>query len=191
METEPIPAIWDAISCPDFSYWWGMDVLEHHWERTKPFAEKSPESDEFQEFMFWRRISVIWACSTIEVFVNSEGTSWLGEGFYKDNLERLGVVQKIHTLYALKYQVRLPRKLGRLTFVSKLFELRNTLVHPKTHEVTNEEIGKHKCTPLDELMKMEFRHLRRVFWTVTGLFEPTGVGETDDEASEQTQPFTK
>jgi len=30
---------------------------------------------------------------------------------------------------------------------------------------------------------MEFNHLRRVFWTVTALFEPDGVGETDEETT--------
>ena len=66
-----------------------MDTLEEHWERTMAFAGHEPGSDTFQEFLFWRRISVVWACSTIEAFVNEEGLVWLGQGFYKDNLERL------------------------------------------------------------------------------------------------------
>lgn len=181
METEPIPAEWDAIVCPAIPYWSGMEILESHWARTQPFAEYEPDSDGFQEFMFWRRISVIWACSTIEAFVNSEGTAWLGEGFYKDNLERLGILPKIQTLYALKYRVRLPRKLGRLSHVTKLFELRNSLVHPKTREASKQ--GTRDNEPPCQLRTMEFKHLRKVLWTVTALFEPDGNGETEGETT--------
>ena len=181
MKTEPIPAEWDAIACPEFSYWRGMDILESHWERTQAFAEDEPGSDGFQEFIFWRRISVIWTCSTIEAVVNSQGTAWLGEVFYKDNLERLGILQKIHTLYALKYRVRLPRKPGSLSDVTKLFALRNTLVHPKTREVPHE--GTRENERPSQLHSMEFEHLRKVFWTVTALFEPDGNVETDGDAT--------
>jgi len=178
MKTEPIPAQWDSIACPDIPYWWGMDILQSHWKRTSLFSEFQPGSDEFQEFMFWRRISVIWACSTLEAFVNSEGTAWLGERFYRDNLERLRILQKIQTLYALKYRVRLPRKLERLERVTKLFELRNALVHPKTREVPRE--GKPQELPC-ELRAMEFMDLRRAIWAVTTLFEPEGIGEIEDD----------
>ena len=186
METEPIPANWEAIVCPAVPYWWGMDTLESHWARTEPFVEDAPGSDAFQEFMFWRRISVIWTCSTIEAFVNSEGTAWLGERFYKDNLERLGILQKIHTLYALKYHVRLPPKLNRLSHVAKLFDLRNSLVHPKTRETS--EQGARDNARADELRTMEFEHLRKVLWTVTALFEPDGVGETEEDAANEQCP---
>jgi len=174
METGGIPADWEALACSAIPYWWGIDILEGQWKRTQPFAKNAPGSNKFQEFMFWRRISVIWACSTIEAFVNSEGTVWLGEDFYKDNLERLGVIEKIHTLYALKYRVRLPRKLARLDHVRRLFALRNAQVHPKTREVSKD--GRRKNDPQCELRTMEFEHLRKVFWTVTALFEPDGVG---------------
>lgn len=181
MKTEPIPAEWDAIVCPDVPYWRGMDILERHWRRTNAFAEDEPGSNRFQEFMFWRKISVIWTCSTIEAFVNSEGTTWLGEAFYKDNLERLGILQKIHMLYALKYRVRLQRKLGRLSHVSKLFELRNSLVHPKTREVSGDAAQRSESP--SELQAMEFDHLRKIFWTVTALFAPEGKVGTDTEAT--------
>lgn len=177
IETEPIPAQWESIASLDIPYWRAMDILESHWERTRCHSEHAPESDSFQEFMFWRRISVIWTCSTIEAFVNGEGTAWLGQEFYKDNLERLGILQKIHTLYALKYRVRLRRKPCRLRHVDELFGLRNSLVHPKTREVSKEGTF-HNEAPC-ELRSMEFGHLRRVFRIVTSLFEADGVGETD------------
>ena len=179
MKTEPIPAHWDTLAGPSVPYWWGMDILKSHWERTKPFAEDEPSSSTFQEYLFWRRVSVVWTCSTIEAFVNEEGVAWLGSGFYADNIERLPVIQKIYALYALKYRVRLLRKLPRLQQVRKLFDLRNSIIHPKTREHSRGE----RCekAPLDELHTMEFQHLRKMFWTVTALFEPAGDGETDDE----------
>ena len=181
METETIPAEWDGIVCRDISYWWGMDILKRQWQRTSAFVDGKPDSDRFQEFMFWRRISVIWTCSTIEAFINSEGTAWLGEAFYKDNLERLGILQKIHTLYALKYRVRLPRKLGRLSHVTKLFELRNSLVHPKCREVSEGTTS--EINDASELQTIKFDHLRKIFHTVTALFEPDGKVRTDTETT--------
>ena len=48
METEPIPAGWDAIESCELLYWRGMDILESHWVRTQAFAEYEPGSDGFQ-----------------------------------------------------------------------------------------------------------------------------------------------
>lgn len=179
MKTDPIPAHWDTLLSPSIPYWWGMDILESHWERTKPYAEDDPGSSTFQEYLFWRRVSVIWTCSTIEAFVNDEGVAWLGSDFYKDSIERLRIIQKIDVLYALKYRARLPRKLPELQQVQKLFDLRNSIIHPKTQELSGGD-GCEKV-PLNELHTMEFQHLRKMFWTVTALFEPAGEGARDAE----------
>lgn len=179
MNAEPLPATWDAIETWEIHYWCALDILEVHWMRSQSFAEHAPESNTFQEFICWRRLSVIWACSTIEAFINTEGTVWLGEDFYKDNLERLTTRQKIYTLYAFKYHARLPRKLERLGHVDRLFQLRNSLVHPKTREVRKEVTRQDSDTY--ELYTMEFEHLRKVIRTVTNLFEPDGIGEARKE----------
>ena len=179
MKTEPIPAHWDTLVGPSVPYWFGMNTLESHWERTKSFAEDTPSSSTFQEYLFWRRVSVIWTCSTIEAFVNEEGVAWLGNDFYKDNIERLRVIQKIYALYALKYRARLPRKLPELQQIQKLFDMRNSIIHPKAKELSVSE-GCDKVA-LDDLHTMAFQHLREMFSTVTMLFEPAGDGETDGE----------
>jgi hypothetical protein len=175
IESEPIPASWDAIVCHEFTYWQNLDTLEKQWERTQEFKES--ETVTYQEFLFWRRVSIVWACASIEAFINSEGVAWLGEGFYKDNIERLSVLQKIHTIWAFKYGKRLPRKLGRLVYVKQLFDLRNRIVHPKANEVSQKQNG--TTDTISDIETMKFEHLRKVITTVTLLFEPDGVGETE------------
>ena len=177
MRRTPIPAPWDAIAGPSVPYWRGLDILEREWKRTAPLCTEEPGSTAFQEYIFWRRISVVWACSSIEAFVNEEGVAWLGECFYKDNLEKLNIAQKIQLLYALKYRAQIHGDAEAVEQARALFALRNRFVHPKTREVRDQR------TQGDELRGkldcMCFGDLRKAFCAVTALFEPPGAGEGD------------
>jgi hypothetical protein len=123
------------IITPIDTYWRGLDIISEHWLRTKSYKGKKPDSDEFQEYMFWRKNLVIWTCCTIESFVNSEGVMWMGEQFYKDAIERQNIVQKIRLIYAIKYNKILPSDKGVIKGVKKIFEIRNQFVHPKTRSI--------------------------------------------------------
>ena len=69
----------------------------------------------------------------------------------------------------------------RLRHVRKLFDLRNSIIHPKAREYS---LGENfKKTRLDELHAMPFQHLKKVFWTVAELFELIGDGETPEGLS--------
>jgi hypothetical protein len=107
--------------------------------------------------------------------VNEEGVAWLGESFYKENLERLGICQKIAVLHALKYAKRLPESNKVIKEVRSLFDFRNRLVHPKTRSVRKDRDSTDKMRAnLDRVSPDE---LRKVLRRVAGLLEPEGVGE--------------
>ena len=87
------------------------------------------------------------------------------------------MLQKLNTLYALKYRARLARKNGALRDVLQLFDLRNSIVHPKARELT--EDNNRKGSSFRDLHTVEFKYLRIVIRTVVALFEPRGVGKTE------------
>ena len=126
-----IPSRWPSpLVSSLILYWRGIDFLESQWKRTERFLDSDPDIDAVHEFYFWRRNLIVWTCSTIEAFVNEEGISWLGDEFYRGNIERLDITKKIAVLYALKYHKRLSRTHAVLNEVQKLFEFRNSLIHP-------------------------------------------------------------
>jgi len=87
----------------------------------------------------------------------------------------LGICQKITILYALKYSKRLPESNDSLKEVRSLFDFRNRLVHPKTRSAKqNHDSADRMRADLDLVSPNE---LQKVFWRVTGLFEPDGIGE--------------
>ena len=139
------------ILTPIVTYWRGLDIISEHWFRTNSYRDKEPNSDEFQEYIFWRKNLVIWACCTIESFVNMEGISWMGEEFYKYTVERQNIVQKIRLIYALKYNKILPRDENTIGDVREIFELRNKFVHPKTRSANKD--GKENNLESDNLEK--------------------------------------
>jgi hypothetical protein len=177
MGIDSIPAEWEtSITSPVILYWRGLEHLAREWERTKSFASAETDIDALLEYLFWRKNLVIWACCAIEAFANEVGVSWLGESFYKQNLERLGICEKVAILYALKYGKRLAEADETLRAVRTLFDFRNRLVHPKTRNVREADDSTDEMrTNLDRVSPEE---LRKVFWRVSGLFEPKGIGET-------------
>jgi hypothetical protein len=74
------------------------------------------------------------SCMTIEAFVNHYGVRRFGEEFYKSNMERMGIVEKIAVILAACHHVLLPRSHKYLKLIRRMFDLRNSMVHPKTRE---------------------------------------------------------
>lgn len=179
MDTTRIPATWNSIETPTILYWRGLDILEREWERTQLLGSKPDDIYALHEYLFWRQNAVVWACCAIESFVNEEGVAWLGERFYKKNVERLRVLQKVEVLYALKYRRRLDPGAETLARISDLFDLRNRFVHPKTHEVADRKARSDDTR--ERLEKMTPADLRKALRSVTSLFEPIGVGEGGDQ----------
>ena len=174
----PIPAEWDGLIGATIPYWDSLDILEVQWTRTASFREAESGTALFMEYMFWRRVSIVWVCTTIEAFLNEEGVSWLGERFYKANIERQSVRQKIALIYALKYRKRIFFKKCEKIKVFKLFEMRNRIVHPKSHEVL--PVASHEDKLMDLFHSITFDELRQAVRTITTLLMATGVGEDSE-----------
>jgi hypothetical protein len=149
------------IVTPITIYWRGLDIISENLSRTKSYKNKKPGSDEFQEYMFWRKNLIIWTCSTIESFVNLEGVSWMGEQFYKDTIERQNIVQKIRLIYAIKYNKMLPSNKDMIKNVKEIFELRNQFVHPKTQKVKNESKDNQMVKKLNKFNPTKLKKLVR------------------------------
>jgi hypothetical protein len=183
MDKTPIPIVWEhPLACPSFNYFDTFTILENEWNWKDRYKTEPMGSKQWLEYRFWRQVSVIWACAAIEAFVNEEGAAWVGPDWYKKNVERGRIEEKIQVLYALKYRQLLPSKLPQLKQVNLLFDLRNELVHPKARYSRNDEKGKPSGLNLYE---MEFRDLRKAFWGITNLFEPKGVGDKRKAPSER------
>jgi len=147
------------IVAPIITYWRGLDIISEHWLRTKSYKDRKPGSDEFQEYMFWRKNLVIWTCCTVESFVNMEGVSWMGEQFYKDTIERQSIVQKIRVIYAIKYNKALPYGKSLIKNVREVFELRNQFVHPKTRKAKNDSKDNQMVKKLNRFTPTKLKNL--------------------------------
>jgi len=88
-----------------------------------------------EEAYFYGTSVKIYACMTIEGFVNYYGTKRLGETFYKSNIERIGITEKISILLLLLFNTSLKKDNPKLKLIRNLFDARNALVHPKTKEL--------------------------------------------------------
>src|SRR5690349_14750711 len=96
----------------------------------------------------------LFACMTVESFLNYYGVQKLGEQYYKRNLERLGISQKLETLIAISTQELLDEKDEIVTTVRRMFERRNRLAHPKSKEITIDDKFVFPKSP-DELEQAE------------------------------------
>lgn len=144
---------------------------------------------------FWRRNLIVWGCCTIEGFVNEEGIAWLGDDFFRGNIERLDITKKVAVLYALKYRKRLSSDHVVLKEVKKLFDLRNGLVHPKAKFRRRNEAARND--PHDRIKETAPADIRKLFHQVTNLFkvEPRDVNKSkstgrSDPGKKQHPPLT-
>jgi len=79
----------------------------------------------------------IFACMEVEAFLNFYGVLRLGEKYYKRNLERLGISEKLKILVTMCTQEILEDEDEITQIVRRMFDRRNSLVHPKTKEIND------------------------------------------------------
>ena len=84
-------------------------------------------------------VMLIMACTVVEGWCNILGLELLGS-HYKKTIERLGIIQKINTLMAIRSGVVLPDANDTLKDLRKMFDRRNSLVHPKAVKLTNDNL---------------------------------------------------
>jgi hypothetical protein len=157
------------LQTPFNLYSGAFGIISRHWHETQSWSKKKPDSAEFEEYVFWRMNTVIWVCCSIESIANLEGMSWMGEEYYKNVVERLNITQKIRLIRAFKYNRQLPPDQKTLKRVSKLFNVRNQLVHPKTratknnvtrNDTSSEALAGYDPDTLQELMQDVYRLIR-------------------------------
>ncbi|WP_303637338.1 hypothetical protein [Stenotrophomonas tuberculopleuritidis] len=101
------------------------------------FASDVPDDlIELHEAAYRHAISChLFVCMALEGFINAYGVRRLGERFYQQNLERVGITEKLAILGVCCRQWTLaPDSEVRRDF-RQLFDDRNRLVHPKTREM--------------------------------------------------------
>lgn len=85
----------------------------------------------------------LFACMAIEGFINHYGTVRLGEEAYKALLERMGITEKLSLIYLLCFEKKVLIADSPIKQIRKLFDQRNSLVHPKTKELTPDNMASH------------------------------------------------
>jgi roadblock/LC7 domain-containing protein len=113
--------------------------------------------------------SFLMACMAVEGLINNYGTRRLGEDFYKKNLERLGITEKLSVLMLICLGVALDKNDPIIAKVRSLFDSRNRLVHPKTKEFDFEHREHANCAHPKDL-ELE-RSLEDVEWIIDRLHE--------------------
>ena len=170
MNTKDFP-IDDAypIVTPINTYIKGFDLLSERCSYTEAYRGEDRGSEKFQEFLFWRKNMVVWACCTIESFVNLEGVSWMGEEFYKNSIERQRIVEKIRLVFAIKYSQLLERSDETLKQVQQLFDLRNQFVHPKTRQY--DESSEYTGQDMDFLINLVPEKIKELVISVNAIIK--------------------
>jgi hypothetical protein len=96
---------------------------------------KTAKYSEVDEVILYNQMFIILGCAAIECWVNSFGITLLSEKFYKKNIERQDIIQKIVVLNAIHKNTELDEN-DVLISIRVLFEKRNALVHPKAKHLT-------------------------------------------------------
>lgn len=77
------------------------------------------------------------SCMAVEAFLNFYGVNRLGEKYYKHNLERLGISEKLKILITICTQEIIEDQDEIVQLVRRMFDRRNSLAHPKAKELTS------------------------------------------------------
>lgn len=96
----------------------------------------------FQEYVSL----IVFACMAFEGFVNYYGVKKLGQSFYKRNIERLGITEKLSAILAICGGILIEPTSTLIQNARSLFDKRNSLVHPKTKEITSDNVREYLST---------------------------------------------
>lgn len=113
--------------------------------RTEAHAESRDQRENEERKILAVSVQVF-VCMSFEAFLNFYGIARLGDAFYKQNYERLGITEKLSALLATCENVLLPKNADVLKVARRLFDRRNELVHPKPKDLdpmTETELGRY------------------------------------------------
>ena len=80
-------------------------------------------------------VAMLFSCMAVESFINLYGVLRMGGEFYKRNIERVGISQKLEIIIAVGTQQLMSKNEEIALLIRRMFDKRNQLVHPKTSEV--------------------------------------------------------
>lgn len=106
--------------------------------------------------------AILFACMAIESFVNDYGTRRLGEKYFKRNLERLRIAEKISVLLLICGLARMEPGDPLLARIERVFQERNSIVHPKTKEIKESFQLGNRGTEVDEAFETLRKFLQRM-----------------------------
>jgi hypothetical protein len=91
------------------------------------------------EVVEYANIVILMACAAIELYLHELATGHFGDAFTENNLESLSVETKWQVIPRLigKYEIDTEREPWKL--IKEVFRTRNSLMHPKSHEVKSFE----------------------------------------------------
>ena len=84
--------------------------------------------------------TLLFACMTLEGFLNHYGVRRLGELFYKKNIERVGITEKVSILILTCCHKSIGQDSNLIKKTRDLFDARNQLVHPKSREIHSQNL---------------------------------------------------
>ena len=87
----------------------------------------------------------IYAAMAVEGYLNFYGVLRLGQHVFDEHFERLGLVPKVRALLLVCDQLDVDRSDELVTLLDRIAHSRNSLVHPKTREVTG-SLATHRPT---------------------------------------------
>lgn len=108
-----------------------------------------PSREAIEEVSLLSDSTLMYSCLAVEEFLNYYGVVRLGEQFYTANYERLGIVPKVATVLATCTGRLIAKAAEIRQVVQRLFDRRNSLVHPKTREAKGNASFGQALSPLE------------------------------------------
>ncbi len=121
-----------------------LEKIEKIKEDSREYAEESQYSyiyphttEDRTQLAHLCIVSMLFSCMAVESFVNLYGVLRMGDEFYKRNIERSGINQKLEVIIAIGKQELLSKNEEIALVTRRMFDKRNQLVHPKTVEANS------------------------------------------------------
>jgi len=126
-------------------------------------------SKAYEELTIHHNLLSILICTTIESIVNSAGIHIMSKKFYKQTVERSDIISKVRILVFSMHQIELSLDNIVLSKMKKLFDKRNSLVHPKANHMDFSKLEELASNVLD-VEKITVSDLLKDFDDIMDLF---------------------
>jgi hypothetical protein len=133
--------------------------------------EEGSDFERFIEVELYNYLFIILGCAMIELWVNSFGIHLLTEDYYHKNIERMGIVEKIKVLFAIHKREEIDDNNEIIKNIRKLFDWRNSLVHPKAKKLSRKTLIKENAFDPNNIDNCEYQFVKQTLQDVYCFFE--------------------